>query len=360
MWLTNTSRGVLLSESRPIPTPCLLPDTFQEAILVTKSIAPDSTAQRMIGNWPFWRCGFVLLLFTLHANVHAAQLIVSPGKLELTGRDPLHGMIVSLIDDDGKVSDVTRRVSYEMDRTDIASADERGMVTGLSDGQATLTVKLAELSAAVSVSVATIADKPAPSFKNDILPILTRCGCNMGGCHGKLAGQNGFRLSLRGYAPEWDHEWITQEVSGRRIDLGFPEKSLLLAKPSGAIPHDGGVRFRPDSRMFQTLRDWIASRATRPTFPTGRAGDRSAGSARWKTNPASFPPDCAPPSRRCGRWNPGARSGEGPAMARHRAVIPRRARRSNAGDETLHSLRSPSSHGVRPCARRRRRASLPQ
>ena len=130
-----------------------------------------------------------------HCARHAHLCGRSPGKLELTGRDPLHGMIVSLIDDDGKVSDVTRRVSYEMDRTDIASADERGMVTGLSDGQATLTVKFAELSAAVSVSVATIADKPAPSFKNDILPILTRSGCNMGGCHGKLAGQNGFRLS---------------------------------------------------------------------------------------------------------------------------------------------------------------------
>jgi len=229
--------------------------------LVTKSIAPGSIAERMIGNWPFSRCGFALLLFALQSNLHAAQLTVTPSKLELTGRDPLHGMVVSLTDDDGKVSDVTRRVSYEIDRADIASVDARAMVTALSDGQATLTVKLDELSVTVSVSVATFAEKPAPSFKHDVLPILTRSGCNMGGCHGKLAGQNGFRLSLRGYAPEWDHDWITQEVSGRRIDLGFPEKSLLLAKPSGAIPHDGGVRFRPDSRMFQTLRDWIASRA---------------------------------------------------------------------------------------------------
>lgn len=221
----------------------------------------NSTSPGMIGNWPLARCGFAFLLFTLQANLHAAQLTVLPGKLELTGRDPLHGVVVSMTDDDGNVSDVTRRVSYESDRTDVASVDAGGMVTGLSDGEATLTVKLDGLSLAVPVAVTAFAEKPAPSFKHDVLPILTRSGCNMGGCHGKLAGQNGFRLSLRGYAPEWDHEWITQEVSGRRIDLGFPENSLLLAKPSGVIPHDGGVRFRPDSRMWTTLRDWIAARA---------------------------------------------------------------------------------------------------
>src|SRR5690349_1470813 len=55
----------------------------------------------------------------------------------------------------------------------------------------------------------------APSFRQDIVPIFTRFGCNAGNCHGKLAGQNGFRLSLRGYAPEWDHEWITKELNGR-------------------------------------------------------------------------------------------------------------------------------------------------
>lgn len=215
----------------------------------------------MISNWPCLLGSFTLVLFTLLSQVLAAQLTVSPSQLELTGLDPSHGIVVSLTDNDGKVSDVTRRVSYEIDRIDIASANERGMVTGQSNGQATLTVRLDQLSASVSVSVAAIAEKTAPSFKQDVLPILTRSGCNTGGCHGKLAGQNGFRLSLRGYAPEWDHDWITQEVSGRRIDLGFPEKSLLLAKPSGEIPHDGGVRFRPGSRMWQTLRDWIASRA---------------------------------------------------------------------------------------------------
>jgi hypothetical protein len=192
---------------------------------------------------------------------YTAQLNVLPNKLELTGTDPMHGVIVSLTNDDGGVMDVTHRVTYEVDHSETMIVDNRGMVTAISDGQAVLTVKLDAAIATVPVQVTNMALRPAPSFKQDVLPILTRSGCNMGGCHGKLTGQNGFRLSLRGYAPEWDHEWITQEVSGRRIDLGFPEDSLLLSKPTGGLPHDGGVRFRAGSRMWTTVRDWIAARA---------------------------------------------------------------------------------------------------
>src|ERR1700694_5654004 len=60
-----------------------------------------------------------------------------------------------------------------------------------------------------------VAQTAAPSFATAVLPVLTRLGCNQGACHGKGAGQNGFRLSLRGYAPEWDHAWITREFAGR-------------------------------------------------------------------------------------------------------------------------------------------------
>src|SRR6476620_545145 len=77
----------------------------------------------------------------------------------------------------------------------------------------------------------------APSFVNDVEPVLTRFGCNMGACHGKLAGQNGFRLSLRGFAPDQDHGWIVREGEGRRVNRPTPEESLLLLKPTGKMPH---------------------------------------------------------------------------------------------------------------------------
>src|SRR5712672_2864363 len=85
------------------------------------------------------------------------------------------------------------------------------------------------------VSAQADAKPAAPSFVNDVEPILTRLGCNQGSCHGKSSGQNGFRLSLRGYAPEWDHGWITREFDNRRIHRSVPEASLLVRKPLGDI-----------------------------------------------------------------------------------------------------------------------------
>jgi hypothetical protein len=103
-----------------------------------------------------------------------------------------------------------------------------------------------------------------PSFRQDVLPLLTKAGCNSGGCHGKLSGQNGFRLSLRGFAAEWDYDWITKEVNGRRVNYAFPEESLLVQKATGGVIHEGGTRFRAGSREWQTLVDWIAARAPGP------------------------------------------------------------------------------------------------
>lgn len=103
--------------------------------------------------------------------------------------------------------------------------------------------------------------RPTPlgrvSFLNDVEPLLTRLGCNRGACHGKGVGQNGFRLSLRGYAPELDHFWITREFAARRIDRLQPERSLFLRKPLGEIPHGGGRIFLADSREHRLLLDWL-------------------------------------------------------------------------------------------------------
>lgn len=119
------------------------------------------------------------------------------------------------------------------------------------------------------VGLLTIFDAPslraeAPSFLNDVVPILTRQGCNQGSCHGKGSGQNGFRLSLRGYAPENDFRWMTREFTGRRIDPSVPEQSLLVLKPTGASPHEGGKIFDTGSREYEVLVNWIKSGAPGP------------------------------------------------------------------------------------------------
>ena len=96
-----------------------------------------------------------------------------------------------------------------------------------------------------------------PSFNTDVMPLLTKAGCNQGACHGKGSGQNGFRLSLRGFAPEQDYLWITREFSGRRLDRTTPEESLILRKATAQTPHEGGRLFAPTSREYKLLLDWL-------------------------------------------------------------------------------------------------------
>jgi hypothetical protein len=99
------------------------------------------------------------------------------------------------------------------------------------------------------------------SFATQILPILTKSGCNTGACHGAATGQGGFSLSLLGYDAEHDHAAITHELAGRRVDLADPALSLLLRKATRTIKHKGGRRFTLDSAHYTTLRQWIADGA---------------------------------------------------------------------------------------------------
>ena len=101
------------------------------------------------------------------------------------------------------------------------------------------------------------ADRPV-SFVNDVMPVLTKSGCNMGICHAKAGGgQNGFQLSLLGFEPAEDFEHIVLEARGRRLSFTNPDQSLLLLKASGQVPHRGGVRLAKSSPGYAVVRDWI-------------------------------------------------------------------------------------------------------
>jgi hypothetical protein len=103
------------------------------------------------------------------------------------------------------------------------------------------------------------------SFRNDVQPVLTKAGCNSGACHGAAAGKNGFHLSLRGYDDEGDYWTLTRQVLGRRINPSDPAHSLMLLKPTAALPHKGGQRFKPDSLEYRILSEWIAQGAPGPS-----------------------------------------------------------------------------------------------
>jgi len=96
------------------------------------------------------------------------------------------------------------------------------------------------------------------SFRNQVVPILTKAGCNAGTCHAKAGGgQNGFQLSLLGYEPQEDFEHLVTESRGRRLFPAVPDQSLLLLKASASMPHVGGQRIPVDSTDYTILRTWI-------------------------------------------------------------------------------------------------------
>ena len=103
------------------------------------------------------------------------------------------------------------------------------------------------------------------SFRHDVLPILSKAGCNGGGCHGAIAGKGGFRLSLNAYDPSTDHYNITRHANGRRIEPAAPARSLLLTKPTAALKHKGGKVLHEDSADYQTLAKWIQQGAPGPS-----------------------------------------------------------------------------------------------
>lgn len=116
------------------------------------------------------------------------------------------------------------------------------------------------------VSPAAPAATPAESisFRNHVLPVLTKVGCNSGACHGALAGKGGLKLSLRGYAPEADHFVLTRQALGRRVDPLHPAQSLMLLKPTAAVAHGGGQKIEVGSVEYQRLVEWIAGGAPGP------------------------------------------------------------------------------------------------
>jgi hypothetical protein len=122
----------------------------------------------------------------------------------------------------------------------------------------TLPLILTALVASVGCASRLTAAEPV-SFRNDVMAVLSRAGCNAGACHGNLNGKGGFRLSLRGEDPRADLVTLTRDMLARRTDPASPDESLILKKATGQVPHEGGVRFSVLSTEYSVLRDWIAN-----------------------------------------------------------------------------------------------------
>ncbi len=190
---------------------------------------------------------------------------ILPAEFTLFGRQGRQQLVVT-----GLVDGMPTAV-LPADRVSLESSDERvfriedGCAIAVGDGQAELIAKTDDgVVASAQVRVEGVDSDHRFSFRNDVQSVLSRLGCNMGSCHGALAGKGGFRLSLRGYDCDADYGSIARQLRGRRIEIADPGRSLVLAKPTGALPHKGGLRLAAGSRDYQVIAEWIASGAAGP------------------------------------------------------------------------------------------------
>ncbi len=194
----------------------------------------------------------------------ATTLRVEPPEVRLVGNLDAVQLAVSSQQTGDAPADVTRAASYESLAPQIAKVTASGMVRPVGNGQARVRVTHGKQSVEVPVQVAGVQPKAAVSFRLDVMPILSRAGCNGGACHGAQYGQGSFKLSLFGFAPEDDHPQIVRDAHQRRISLLRPDDSLLLRKPTLEVSHGGGRRFDRDSYDYEVLRRWLEADAPAP------------------------------------------------------------------------------------------------
>lgn len=213
---------------------------------------------------------FIIILSLAATNLVAKELniyaISKPNEgPKLIGPDANLQLVVTGED----VSDMTRSVSYEVDPPSIVNVSNEGHVTPLANGSVKITAKTSEgVSAQIELTVEQFETPQPINFPNEIVPLFTKHGCNGGGCHGKSEGQNGFKLSLLGFEPTEDFEYLVKEGRGRRLFPAAPQHSLLLRKGSGDLPHGGGARFEHDSWDYKAIVRWMEQ-----GMPYGSADD---------------------------------------------------------------------------------------
>ena len=186
---------------------------------------------------------------------------VFPNEVNLKFLRDRQSVVCRFTEPNGVHRNVTTAAKFSF--TDSSKAKiENGTVLPLADGETKLRVEYNGQTVEVPVKVEAIKEDPAVSFRNDVMPVFMRNGCNSGGCHGAARGKDGFRLSLFGYNPEGDYHNLTREQIGRRINLALPESSMLLTKCVGDAPHTGGKLFTKDSESYSFISRWLEAGAT--------------------------------------------------------------------------------------------------
>ena len=191
-------------------------------------------------------------------------LTLSPARIVLTPGSASHGVAVSARSRDGFEWDVTSIARFAAPTDAPFQIGVYGSVSAQRSGKGRLKTHFAGRSAEIEIEVLggntnALSDTQSTpiSFVRDVLPALSKAGCNAGSCHAKPEGQNGFKLSVFSYDPQNDFTEIVREDRGRRVFPAAPEESLILKKPSGQLPHEGGIRMDRNSPTYALVVRWI-------------------------------------------------------------------------------------------------------
>lgn len=189
---------------------------------------------------------------------------VEPAKFVLKGKWASQTLLVMGRISDGSVRDLSSAAEFKSANPGIADAAKEGVVRPVADGETTISIvaKLGDSTQAAQVPVVVKdAKDDSAAFASDVMPLLSRLGCNQSSCHGSAKGKNGLKLSMFGAEPDADYAAVTKSAYGRRINRVEPQKSLLLVKPTAQIPHGGGQRIAPGSADYDLLASWVAQGA---------------------------------------------------------------------------------------------------
>ncbi len=180
-----------------------------------------------------------------------------PAAVELKHKFDYRQLLITGKLDSGETVDLTR-MAKASSQSAAVSVSEDGLVRAKEDGTGKITYAFGGKSVEIPVTVKGVDQPHEVSFVRDVQPALSRMGCNAGTCHGSKEGKLGFKLSLRGYDPLFDHRALTDDIGARRFNRSAPDQSLMLLKATGSIPHVGGVRTNVGEPYYELVRDWIS------------------------------------------------------------------------------------------------------
>jgi hypothetical protein len=226
---------------------------------------------------PRWRASLVVLCACFAPMSHAAaDFQIMPAAVTLDGNFARAQLVVTEQATNGTVSqrsaDLTHQARYVSSNPRIVTVSDSGLLLAQGDGSAMVAVSVAGAAHTVAVTVKGVVARPAVGYKEHVMPVLAKAGCNAGACHASQYGKGGFKLSVFGFAPEDDYRAIVRDGLGRRANTIVPSASLLLRKPTGAVPHEGGQRLQAGSVDYQILERWLGSGAPPPSAKEPKVG----------------------------------------------------------------------------------------